>query len=208
MTFREIVDAVLSDRFSESQRADAKVWVQHRYWWLWTLEPWTFKQGTDLVTITAGSQTVTGLATDVLSAHALIGPDGPLAMIPDPRVFYAEYLPTSTEVGQPEAFTMVGSTVIVGPIPDTSSTDQYTLVYEKEFTPLAEDSDVPALPPGSHFALVHGGCAEGLKLQNDPTWQSFEQDFQATLTVLRQGYLSSMKGAATQFGAYRPEQWA
>lgn len=207
MTFRQIVDAVLSDRFAESQRSDAKTWVNHRYWWLWSLEPWTFRFATADVTITAGSQTVTGVPTDFLMAHALITDDGTsLGALPDTRSFLESYYPSSDETGDPEAFTVVGGTLMVGPTPQASAT--YRLLYEREFTELVDDADVPALPAGSHFALVHGGAAEGLKLQNDPTWQSFEQDFQASLTVLRQGYLVSVKGASTQFGAYRADQWA
>lgn len=206
MTFREIVDSVLADRFKEAQRADAQRWVNHRYWWLWSLEPWTFKQAIGNVTVTAGSQTVTGVATDFLTARALHQADGTqLELLPDHRVFFERYMDT-TATGEPEAFTVLASTVYVGPTPTVSAT--YRLVYDREFTSMTADADVPALPVGAHFALVHGGCAEGLKLQNDPTWQSFEEDFQASLSVLRQNYLATMVGAQTQFGAYRPEQWA
>lgn len=204
MTFKEIQDAVLADRFNESQRADAKNWINHRYWWIWSLEPWTFKHAQGTGTVTAGSRTVT-TPTSFLHAHAVIDSDGVgLRPISDPREFMTVFEPDET--GDPEIFTVIAGVVLVAPTPTAGET--FTVLFDREYTQLVSDQDTPLLPSGAHFALVHGGAAEGLKLQNDPTWQAFDEDFQASLTVLRQNYLSSVKGAGRQFGAYRPEQWA
>lgn len=208
VTFKQIVDAVISDRFAEGQRANAKNWVNHRLWWLWTLEQWRFKRATDDVTVTSGSQTVTSLPTDMGRVISLVNAEGaPLRPIEDYRDFYSLYYDTvSPSSGKPEAFTVVGSSILVGPQSDETSS-AYKLLYHREFTELSADSDVPAIPTGAHFALVHGGAAEGLKLQNDPTWQSFEDDFQATIQILRSEYLVSIEGSGMEFGVDRRLQW-
>lgn len=202
VTFKEIVDAVLSDRFGESKRLEAKNWVNHRYWWLWSLEEWPFKFATDAVTVTSGSQIVTGAPTDLKTAFALYSDSGrELQRVRDHRDFFNAY--QGQPAGTPEAFTTFGTSLLVGPTPNTTSA-AYTLLYEKEVTLLSADSDLPAFPAGSHFALVHGGSAEGLKLQNDPTWQAFENDFRDTITILREAYMATVGGSGYQMPAYRP----
>lgn len=205
MTFRQVVDAVLADRFKESQRADAKQWVNFRLGWFFDMEDWTFTYGTDDVTVTSGSQTVSSLPDDFHAALSLLASDGtPLRGISDHAEFYERYYNNeSPESGTPEAYTVIGGTILVGPTSDETETD-YKLVYKKACTLLSADGDIPAIPTELHFALVHGGAAEGLKLQNDPTWQSFEQDFQAAIQVARRKYLNDLPGAVEQFPAYRP----
>ncbi len=198
MTFKEIQDAVLSDRFDESQRGDAKHWVNHRYAWIWALEEWNFQYGTDDVTVTSGSQAVTGVTSDLAAVLTLQRSDGTPLVPLSPADFYGHYY-GSTQTGSPEAFTVVNGAVMVGPTSNETATT-YRLVYEKEPTLLVADNDVPAIPAGFHFALVHGGAAEGLKLQNDPTFQAFEQDFQASITAMRRKYLSNVRGTHEQFG--------
>lgn len=170
------------------------------------MEEWEFAKATDAVAWSSGSQTVTGVAADFGIAFSLVDSDGePLAPVADSRDFYAAYLDGST--GTPEAFTVVGSTILVGPTPSKAGTA--TLYYRREATLLSADGDTPAFPAGFHFALVHGAAAEGLKLQNDPTWQAFEQDFQASITAMQRQYVVGLRAAGDQFGAYRPGgQWA
>lgn len=205
MTFKAIVDAVLSDRFGEGKRGEAQNWVNHRYWWLWSLEPWPFKFATDAVTVTSGQQALGGVATDLKTVFAIYRADGaPLERIRDPADFFDRYVTQTPAVsGEPEAFTTFGTSVLIGPTPNVSSS-AYQMLYEKECALMSADADVPALPAGSHFALVHGGSAEGLKLQNDPTWQAFEQDFRDTITILRESYLNPVGGSGYQMPAYRP----
>lgn len=201
LTFKEIQDAVKSDRFREAQRGDIKKWINFRYWWLWHLEEWTFRYATDDVTVTAGSDTVTGVAADFLVAHSLQRYDGTPLQYMGPAAFQrAYYDTTNTQSGTPEAYTVIDGTILVGPKSNETST-AYRLLYEREYTDLVNDNDVPALPNGAHFGLVHGGAAEGLKLQNDPTWQAFEQDFNSVITILRRGYLKDQRDRTGSYPA-------
>lgn len=204
MTFKEIVDHVLADRFGPAKRIDAKKWVNHRYWWLWTLEDWTFKWATVTFPIAAGFQQTAGSVTDLKTPVAVYLANGdPLEPIADHRAFFDRYASTaSVEKGTPEAFTMVGGALLLGPTPVASETG--TIIYEREYTELVDDNSVPALPSGSHLALVHGGASEGLRLENDPSWQDSEDSFQATVAVLRQGYLQPIHQPGEQMPAYRP----
>jgi hypothetical protein len=80
----------------------------------------------------------------------------------------------------------------------------YLLSYEQSATLLVNDSDVPNIPAGYHMALVHGAKAEGFKLSNVPLAGSFEEDFQAAITVMSRKYLGNNRTGHPQVPAYRP----
>lgn len=201
LSFLDLQNAVMSDRFDEEQRGDVKKWINFRYWWLWHLEEWTFRYGTDLVAVTSGSQAVSSMPADFLVALSLQRSDGSALDSMGPAAFQrAYYDATSGLPGTPESYTVIGNAIYVGPTSNETKTD-YQLVYEREYTPLVDDDDVPALPTGAHFGLVHGGAAEGLKLQNDPTWQAFETDFNSVVQILRRGYLVSQRDRAGSYPA-------
>lgn len=201
LQFIDLQNAVKSDRFDEEQRGDIKKWINFRYWWLWHLAEWTFRYGTDVVTVTAGSQAVTGVAADFLIVLALLRSDGvPLTYMGPAKFYRSTYDTTQALTGQPEVYTIVNGSILVAPVSNETKSN-YLLVFEKEFVPLVDDDDVPALPVGSHFGLVHGGAAEGLKLQNDPTWQAFEQDFNSVVAILKQGYLVDQRDTTGSYPA-------
>lgn len=202
MTFKQIVDATLSGGFAESQRADAKNWVNFRYTWMWDIADWTFAQGTATVTVTNGAVT-SGMPTDFVTALAIFSSDGtPLVPFAEYRDFAELYIGTaSAGAVLAEAFTVLGSTISIGP---TSSSGTYTLVYQKGPTPLVNDTDVPAIPAGYHLALVHGAKAEGFKLNAVPSMaDAFDADFQAAITAMRSRYLRNLD-VHVQTPAYIP----
>lgn len=206
MTYLEIVNAVLADAFAESKRASAKQWVTFRYNWLWDLEDWTFAKGTDAVTVTSGSQVVSGVATDFSTALGLYDARGnPLTPVRDYRDFAAMYVGTdNAATGTPEAFTVVGSSIFVGPTSNETSSG-YLLVHEKIATPLVNDGDVPNIPLGHHLSLVHGAKAEGFKLSNISLAADFDADFQADVQVMQRKYKSNIKEQVGQMGSpWRP----
>lgn len=205
MNFVQLQNAVLADGFAETKRSDAKNWINFRLGWIWDLDDWSFVQGTASVTVTGGSQTVSSMPTDFSLALGLQRADGTqLTPIEEYVDFAHRYVgTTNNQTGPPQAFTVVGSTIYVGPTSnETSST--YTLTYEKAPTLLSADGDIPAIPTQYHLALVHGAKAEGFKLSNVPLADSFDQDFQAAITAMRRKYLRSIRGAGTQVPAYRP----
>lgn len=204
MTFKQLQDAVLADAFAEAKRADVKNWLNFRYTWIFDVDEWTFTQGTALVTVTSGSQAVTNLPSDFGLAYALYKSDGsPLEPV-DYQTFQASYYSTTSPLsGPPEAFTVLGSSILVGPTSNETKAD-YSLAYEKTVTPLSADTDVPVIPSGYHLALVHGAKAEGFKLTNVPLADSFDADFQAAVTTMRRKYLRSLPHNQAQSPAYRP----
>jgi hypothetical protein len=200
--FKAIQDAVLSDRFEEPQRADAKNWINHRGGWIWTLEPWTFRSRTS-------TQTITGAT---LSAPAGLGPvravllaDGTRLAYVEPALFFDRYTPATTGAS-PEAYTVLGGVIFVAP-GVTGTLAGVTVIDDAQWTMLVGDNDVPTLPAEFHFALVHGGSAEGLKLQNDPTWLAFEQDFQASIQAMRASYLEEQRDQAREPSWQRWSPW-
>lgn len=200
MNFKAIQDAVMNDRFDESQRGDIKNWINHRYGWVWALENWTFKKRIlSSLSVSAGSQLLGGLPSDLGVILAISRADGQTLRYLPPRDFAEQYY-GNTSQSPPMHYTVIAGVVFVGPTSSETSS-AYQLIDEPRITLLAGDNDVPTLPQEFHFALVHGGAAEGLKLQNDFTWQFFEQDFQASITAMRQEYLADQRGDFMQYGA-------
>jgi hypothetical protein len=143
VTFLQIVNSVLSDRFDESLREDAKNWVNHRLGWIWDLEPWTFRDGTANVTVTAGSQAVTNAPTDLGPIRAMLRSDGTRLRALQPDEFFSSYYNnTAISTAQPEAYTVVNGSIFVGPTSSETKTD-YRLVYVKRVTLLSADATSP-----------------------------------------------------------------
>lgn len=205
LTFKQLQDAVLADAFDESKRADAKNWITFRHAWLWDLNEWTFKFGTATVTFTNGSQVLGSMPTDFGTAIVLYDSVGnAVTPVRDFRSFFDNYNANlQNGSGSPQAFTVVGSEILVGPAGDGTSG---LLVYEKSKPMLVADGDTTGLPDGYDLALVHGGKAEGFKLANVPLWQGFDDDFTAAANALQRQYLTGVRGQVGQLGAYRPGQ--
>lgn len=205
MNFKAIQDAVLVDAFAEGKRAEAIKWINSRYSWLCDLESWTFMQGTAAVTVTSGSQLVSNLPTDFGIAVGLIDQYGAsLECLRDAAEFYSRYTnPSAPTTGQPEAYTVIGGSILVGPTANVTST-AFTLLYEKTAAALVNDSDTPIIPAGYHVALVHGGKAAGFRLTNIPLADQFDAEFRGHIDAMRAKYLTAMRDKQRQIPAYRP----
>lgn len=201
-TFLELQTAVMGTRFDESQRGDVKTWLNATYWRAWTLEEWTFRYATTNVSVTTGSKTVTGLPSDLQNVRSLQRGDGESLTsldVPDYQRLYND--PRATWSGLPTDYTVLDGVVLVGPASSETASD-YLLVYEKEYTALVNDGDVPALPLGSHEdVLVFGAIARGLKTENDFTWQFFQQTADDGIDVLRRGYLRDRRDTNQSYTA-------
>ncbi len=203
ITFKEIQDAVLSDRFSEAKRADAKRWINYRYARIWAQEGWSFKMVLANPSIASGASSATlaslGLhrIESVWDSTTLGGGYNREIFADRPEDFHRY---ATTVGGRGYGFTVIGDTLLLDR-PVTAATS--LIVYgEKVFTPLVNDSDVPLIPEGFHDILVHGGSSEGLRNENDPTWQGFEQDYNAGLLDLKAGYLTAVRTAGDAYPAW------
>lgn len=204
MTFLEIQDAVLANLFDETERANVKTWINLRYGWLLAMEEWTFLNATDPVIVTAGSQTVSGLPTNFGVAIGMWDSDGaPMQGYQDWKAFLTTYNANRGTTGSPEAFTVIGDTILVGPTPDTTASD-FLLAYELEAQAMAADGDEPILPPLFHRSLVSAARAEGMKERHNPAWRDVEQNFIASIDAMKRRYLVGVRQAGEQVPAYRP----
>lgn len=138
LPFKTLQDRVLlptsGGRFKEALRPNAKDWIRNVYRGIWDADEWAFKQNVQLVTVTAGSQLVTGLPGNVGLVHALLNAQGaPLTFRPwrdFERLHYGD-----TGQTQPYDYTIIGSgpglTIKVAPISSETSS-LYELLHEME----------------------------------------------------------------------------
>ena len=203
MNFGEILDAVCSDGIDPSRRASAKTWVVARHAWLWAAASWTFKETTGSITFTANQQVAAG-PSDVQSVYAIYNSGGdPLRSFRDPRRFFTLYNTLGgVSASTPEAYTIIGSDILIGPQGDGTVG---LVVYQKQKPSLVNDSDETGLPDGFDLALVHGAKAEGFKLTNAPALaEVFDANFEAAVNALQNDWLENILETGEASGAFRP----
>lgn len=200
MTFVDIVNATLAGAFAETYRTQAKRWVNARQAKLVDLAAWNFRYATDLVTATAGSSALTGIASDVAIVLSLQRDDGVvLTPIEDVREFQRRYYDAAfTPVGTPEAFTVIGGGVQVGPQPVVTSA-LYELTYQRAATEMVADTDVPIIPWQYHNTLVMGAKAEGMRTLGIPLWGEFEEAWANDIAAMERSYLTTVRQAGEPF---------
>lgn len=203
MTFGDILTAVLADGIDPTRRGDAKNWVNNRYTWLCDLEEWSFLKATTSVTVTSGSTVVTGLPANLGPVIGILDQYGnTLEAVRDNETFYQRYTGLAASVGQPEAFTVIGGSVLVGPA--SNYTGSFQLLYEQVATLLVNDTDVPIIPAGYHMALVKGAKAEGFRITNVPLADQLDAEFRGDIDAMRSKYLTPIRDKQRQVPAYRP----
>lgn len=182
-------DVVLHDRFDESQRSNAKEWINFRYARLWAKENWTFKQTTTTVSVALdGSSAPLGGLKRVFAVYdQTVSPLYNEVPGIQPSEFYGDATRTS---GIPVGFTVIGDNIIFdSPV---SSGRTYLVFGELEFTELSADSDEPLVPAEFHRVITHGAISEGLRQENDPTWQAAEEDYKNGYEDMKGSYLTSV----------------
>lgn len=202
MTGAEILDAILSDSFPSSKRADALTWANATLGWLWNMEEWSFRSASDTVKVTAGSHDVSELPGDYGKARSLERADGwPLVSIPDRAEFARRYLGTGNEsTSLPEAFCASFDEIRVGPKSSETNTG-YLLEYERAFPALADDSAEAGIPAEAHLAVVMGGKARGFLLSAPEMARQYYAAADAEVATLRPNYLRAMVGAPARMPA-------
>lgn len=200
MNFKEIQDEIIQIRFKESQRTSIKRWINMRYQFLWGMADWPWKRmGPSLLTINNGD------ASPSLPSNF----DRPLFVYDDrgdglawlsPDEFDSNYLfeELAGSRGKPESYKWVDDTITLGPVPDSDYA--YRIVYERGMTYLASgvtpttgdmtgNTDEPMWSSAYHYALVPGAIATGLRMENDPTYPQFEEEFGQMVESMRDHYL-------------------
>lgn len=202
LTYLQIQNMVLEDAFEEGKRADAKEWIRTAHRKIWDAGEWTFKDATaTTVTIVAG---VVTQPSDVADVYALYNSAGQ-ALEPyyDVRGFYDRYNSLIGGVGIPEAYCVVGSSLVVGPAASGTLTG-WQLSYRRSKPILLNDGDLSGFPDAFEMALVYGGKWIGFTLINNPFADDFKQLFDDAVQDLMVSYVSGIDRVGVQQPAYRP----
>ena len=192
----------MSDRFDEVKRAEVKEWINARYGRLWSKHPWAFKLQISSVTLAAGSNSTSkGDIQHVLrvwdSSSDRGGNYHKLEAI-SPDLFYDW---SNSLVGAyPSDITVVGGNIVSDRPASLART--LTVLGEKKFVPLVNDTDVPLIPSEFHMALVHGARSEGLKAENDPSWEGPEETYNQYYEDMKQAYLTEILGSVSAYPAW------
>lgn len=201
MTFLELQNDVLSDRFSETMRARAKNWINFRYGRLWAAEDWSFRYTNTTANVSANASTIPlgTLQRPIAIWDTTQTPFKEPLDSARPEVFYTASSSTS---GTPVGFTVVGSNIILNQ--PVGSTRSYQVFGELAFVPLALDADVPLIPSEFHLMLSSAAVSEGLRVENDPSWQGAENDFQAAYEDMKKSYLAAVRTYGGAYPAWSP----
>lgn len=212
MTYGELQDEVIDLRLKESQRSSVMQWINLRYQFVWGYADWPWKRvGPADLTLTAGDSTPTP-PVDFNRPLRLYDHQGSELAWLSPDEFDKEYLYSelSGTRGRPQAFKWVHNQVFVAPVPDAAYT--YELVYERKLShlvsgaitlgPMDSALDEPIWDSAYHYVLVYGALADGLRLENDPTYPQIEEQFAVGLQSMLDHYLPTQSPAGNmQFGA-------
>lgn len=213
MTFQDIFNEVMEARFKASQTTSIKRWINLREAQIWTAAEWPWKivTGTSLA-VTSGDSTPTP-PSDIQTPLAVYNDYGyRIEFLPQVE-FNEIYIPrdVSNTTGRPETFTWNNGVLTLGDVPQQSYT--YTIDYLRSLShfndagvvtegPMSLDDDYPIFGSEWHEILTLGALSTGLKVENDPTWESLEQEFGFMLGLMKEHYLPSVAVAGnTQFGA-------
>lgn len=189
----------MEERFDEIKRADIKRWINYRYGRIWAPDPWSFKLTTQQLTVNAGASSASlGTLQKIISLRDET--TSPLYTSMDafrPEDFYA-YATRTQNV--PYGYTVIGSNVYF----DAPSLSARTMrvVGELKFVSLVNDTDTPLIPEEFHMILVHGAASEGLRIENDPSWQGAEEDFRAALMDMKASYLVVVRQGGNAYPAW------
>jgi hypothetical protein len=102
--------------------------------------------------------------------------------------------------GRNYGFTVIGDTLVLDR-PVNTATD-LIVVGEQKFQRLVNDTDVPLIPEEFHDLLTYGAASDGLRNENDPTWNGFEQDYIAGLEDMKKGYLTAVHNYTDAYPAW------
>lgn len=200
MTFLESVNFILSDRFGEGKRSDAKRWYNFAYGRIWGLEPWSFKLASQEIAVSANASSVS--LGNFVRVFDIRDASSEYTSYPELDKFRPEeiYRHFSESGGYPRGVSVINNTIYLDR--PASSARTLRVVGELKFTELVNDGDLPLLPSEFHIAPCHGAISQGLRLENDQTWQGAEQDYRASIEDMKKQYLGQQALAVTEAPAW------
>jgi hypothetical protein len=182
VTYKELVDATMFDRWQENKRTAVERWVRLRHAYVFSYADWPFRRrGPEEVTVDAGpSLDLTfGISARPATIRGITDDQG------DP-------------------LQNVGKRIYWGPPNDTTRTMKISSTLrlchlnaagELVDGNLSSNDDRPIWPEDFDDLLIVGAAATGMKFEVDPGWRPLEDDFQRHLTVMV-GDISSESGDA------------
>jgi hypothetical protein len=205
LSYKQVQDILVGERFGSGMREEIKRWINLRYAQIWGDSEWPFKR------VWRESWNIQVAPPTMPPAYwkttRLVSSDGTVLGFLDPDRFDSTY-PVGSDGGTPAHYTVLNSQIYLGPSTSTAS-----LVHSYERRPchfnssdvltpglMNADDDYPVWPVDWHYALVVGATATGLKMQNDPTWDSLEQEFGSVILSMREDLLPPDQYQNLQYG--------
>jgi hypothetical protein len=190
MTFKQLQDECVVFRFGENRRDSVKLWINRRMQAVWSEGEWAFMRvnRADVITGWDGNPI---MPTGFRRAITLEDGNGNLIEYMDTETFRNNFPTNSQGSGIPSAFTTWNGQILFDTSPGTDV--NFKLSYLRRICVfdstgnlreglMVDDGDKPLWDPEHHFLLVLGASSTGLKLENDFTWNSLEDEFQMALT--------------------------
>jgi hypothetical protein len=207
MTFDDLADAVIRNRFQESNRTDVKLWLNASYTAIWQEADWYFKHVTAAPwTVTAGDD-APAMFSDFAEAEGVFNENGePLIYLPQKQL-EDNYLGDDGS-GSSEAYTVVGREIILAPTPATTRT--YYLSYRRRISHvdvggsaaagvMSEDGDQPIWGAEFDYLLVADAQLTGELLHKDPQAAQTQVVRDRMLDSLKRDSLHSMQSSEPVF---------
>lgn len=199
LTFKEMADYVIGERFDEAQREEVKQVLNVCYGLAFNSQQWDFRHTEATVAVNAGDPVLQSVPVDLGPIEGLVNERGFRLEYATPRQFtqYAQGLTTDSE---PAIYTRFDNEVRVAPTPSQSSPD-WVVAYERRLTYMILDSDTPVWPAEHRYGvLVQGARAQMLAGENDPTYDTPQQYTELSLTACVRDYISDRRFTALQYG--------
>lgn len=211
MTFKEMVDELTNQRFSENKREQCERWVNYRMAMVWAMADWPFKKADrESMTVTNGEITLPPTFRRMTYLESASGYPIPYVTPQQMRFLYEQ---TNSETSsEPSVYTVSDGAGHVRPKGASSVFGSYErkmchLLDGDTLTvgPMDSDFDEPVWDAEHHYLLVLGAMSTGLKIENDPTWDALELEFAGALQSMREEYLPPDYVGNRQFGS--TEDW-
>lgn len=184
MNLGQIKNSLIGRGIASSLSQYMDTWVNEAYDIIYNSYLWDWKVGYHTLAYTVGTQdyALTTVASDCESIISMVQSGyPPLTRVP--LYQFLNSLAMSESGDRPLAYTMVGSSLRLGPVHASAGT--IGVYYNKTKTDLVADADIPLIPTKWHYVLVQLAYAKALSYDDNDAW---EREYGIYL-----GYLKDMK---------------